>query len=240
MKLRLLGSMLIICLLSVPDAISQDIHGENDVWFLLLTHYKINEQLSLGNELHFRYNDYLNDKQQFLLRPFIDYKANDVVTYSFGYTYIRTNPYGEFPLPEIKPEHNIWEQINLKHTVGQTTVQHRYRAEQRWQGDLVLDPGTTEYQVDGYELSHRFRYRLTLTRPINDRWFVNVFDEIWVKTDNKLVAADYDRNWIYVGLGHKFSDLLSIQVAYLHQHAKNNPTRFERHPTLQLTADIQL
>jgi hypothetical protein len=43
-----------------------------------------------------------------------------------------------------------------------------------------------------------------------------------------------------VGLGHKFSDLLSIQVAYLHQHAKNNPTRFERHPTLQLTADIHL
>jgi hypothetical protein len=216
---------------------AQEIHGNPNVWYLLLTHYKINDKWSVGNELHMRFDDWHKDKQQFLERPFVDYSITDGVIATVGYTYILTYPYGEYPLLDNKPEHNIWEQITLKQSVGKFSISHRYRWEHRYQGNLVPNGngGTT---VDGYDYSNRFRYRLTIKRPINDQYFINVFDELWIKSDDRLINSQYDRNWLYAGLGRKVSDHFSFQLAFLHQYAKNTNTRYERHSGLQLTGEF--
>lgn len=231
-----------ICLLLFTHSITssgQDVHGDPDVWFLLLNNYKINEKWSVGNELHMRYTDYLSSKQQLLERPFVNYHFNSKVTATAGYTFINTWPYGDFPLPTEKPENNVWEQINLKQTINKWVIQHRYRLEQRWQGDLVQQSDGT-FMVDGYTFSQRFRYRLTVTVPLSEKYFINAFDEIWLRSESSREDIHYDRNWVYVGLGYHISSLISIQTAFLHQYIQNNPARYERHSGVQFTALINL
>lgn len=219
---------------------AQEVHGRDDVWFLLLNHYKFSDTWSVGNELHFRLDDYFNDKQQFIIRPFINYHRSQNVIYSAGYSYIKTYPYGQFPLPDAVPEHNVWEQVTVNQKLDKTSVSHRYRLEHRWIGRLRLNTVDGSYDVGDYTFSNRFRYRITLKRPINEKWFVNIFDELWVKTDKKWESTQFDRNWLYLGIGYNINDKFSLQTAYLHQYSKNNESRYERHPTIQFTADLRL
>ncbi len=237
------SAFMLTCVLTIffiPTSRAQEIHGEPDVWFLLLNHYKINDNWSLGNEFHMRYSDYLNEEEQLLIRPFINYHANPNVVLTAGYTFINTWPYGEYPLPANKPENNVWEQVTLIQDIGLTNIQHRYRWEHRWQGDLIQNTTGGPFEVDGFSYSNRFRYRITIRRPINEKWFINIFDELWFSMDRRLQNLDYDRNWIYLALGYQVTDKLSVQAAYLHQYIKNNPARYERHPGLQITVDARL
>ncbi|MEQ8474406.1 MAG: DUF2490 domain-containing protein [Marinoscillum sp.] len=224
---------------SCTSAYAQEVHGEPNVWFLLLLNHELNDHWNVGTELHMRYDDYLNESQQLLFRPYIDYmaKSKDVV-YTFGYTYIKTFPYGDYPLAIEKPEHNIWEQVTLKHEVNKLSISHRFRLEQRWQAVINYDDTDDSYFLDGTSFGSRFRYRLTLTHPINEKFFVNIFDELWIKSDSPNMVL-YDRNWIYTALGYNLSNSANVQLAYLHQYAYNNPTRYERHHGLQITGSVK-
>lgn len=211
---------------------AQDTHGEPEVWFLLLNNYKINEEWSVGNELHFRRTDFLNTNKQFILRPFVNFKPRQMVIYTIGYSYLKTQPYGEYPYPVARPEHNFWEQITVNQAVGKTKLSHRYRMEHRYQGSFNEEsPG--EFSINGYGFSNRFRYRLTVKQPINDDFFIQVFDEVWVNIDQKFKEASYNQNWLYIGVGKNIAKG-NVQLAYLHQHASSGG-RVERHPTLQVT-----
>ncbi|MBR09004.1 MAG: hypothetical protein CMP48_15155 [Rickettsiales bacterium] len=239
-KTKLLIVLLGLGLLGTYHTKAQEVHGNPNVWYLLLLNHHLNDQLNIGTEVHMRYDDWMNSEEQFLFRPYLDFntKSNPNVVYTIGYTFINTYPYGDYPLPITKPENNIWEQITLKHQLNQLKIQHRYRLEQRWQREIILNESNNEYELDGTNYSGRFRYRLTLTQPLTETYFINVFDELWVKGNKK--AIQYDRNWLYLGLGANLSSNYSIQLAYLHQYAQNNPTRYERHHGVQLTGSIKI
>lgn len=218
---------------------AQEVHGEPNVWFLLLLNHELNEHWNVGTELHMRYDDYLGSEQQFLFRPYLDYTGkNSSAVYTIGYTYIKTFPYGDYPLPIDKPEHNVWEQVTLKQDVNKLKIAHRFRLEHRWQANINYNATEDEYFLDGTTFGNRFRYRLTLTHPLNEKFFVNIFDELWVKADDPKDVL-YDRNWLYTGLGFHLSSDANIQLAYLHQYAYNNPTRYERHHGLQITGSVK-
>lgn len=232
--------VLFFILISFLPTRAQEVHGEPDVWFLLLNHYKINDSWSVGNEFHMRYSDYLNEEEQLLIRPFVNFHANPNVVLTAGYTFINTYPYGKYPLPANKPENNFWEQVTVIQDVNKTNIQHRYRWEHRWQGDLVQNGVNGPFEVDGFSYSNRFRYRLTVRRPISDKFFINIFDELWIGMDQKLRNVAYDRNWLYLALGYQITDKISVQTAYLHQYVKNSPDRYEKHPSLQITVDARI
>lgn len=232
--------VLFFTLISFFPSRAQEVHGEPDVWFLLLNHYKINDSWSLGNEFHMRFSDYLNEEEQLLIRPFVNFHASPNIVLTAGYTFINTYPYGKYPLPANKPENNFWEQVTVIQDVNKTNIQHRYRWEHRWQGDLVQNGVNGPYEVDGFSYSNRFRYRLTVRRPISDKFFINIFDELWIGMDQKLRNVAYDRNWLYLALGYQITDKISVQTAYLHQYVKNSPDRYEKHPSLQITVDARI
>lgn len=240
LKNHISSLLIVFTFLSLLPSQAQEVHGEPDVWFLLLNHYKINDTWSVGNEFHMRYSDYLNEEEQLLIRPFVNYHANPNVVLTAGYTFINTYPYGKYPLPTSKPENNFWEQVTIIQDVNKTNIQHRYRWEHRWQGDLVQSGVNGPYEVDGFSYSNRFRYRLTVRRPISDKLFINIFDELWIGMDQQLRNVAYDRNWLYLALGLQITDKISVQTAYLHQYVKNNPDRYEKHPTLQITVDARI
>lgn len=224
---------LAILLMVTPELKSQITEGYTDVWFLLLNDYKVSERWTIGNELHWRNVNFLKDKEQLLIRPYVDYHANENVTFSGGYTYIRSYPYRQEAFEITRSEHNIWSQVTLHHKSNKFVFSHRYRLEHRFQGAIKLaDIGGLE--INGYDFTNRFRYRLTIKHPIGEKYFVHAFDELWIRTEGDFQNANFDRNWLYIGLGRKFGEHSNIQLAYLHQIIRLLPLVYERHPTLQL------
>lgn len=219
---------------------AQTVHGNPNVWLFNLTQFKLNDKLNLANELHFRYDEFLSKSQQLLIRPYIDYKFNDKLVGSFGYTYILTRPYGDYPLLTDKPEHNVWEQITVKNKINQWKLAHRFRLENRWSGSIDSTPTNGEYKINGYNFSNRFRYRLTLKRNLGDAYYIHLFNELWIKEKNKFKSISFDRNWIYAGFGWKVTPVLGLELAYMHQYIQNNPTLYERHHTILATLKLDL
>lgn len=212
---------------------AQVVHGKADVWTSLIVNYQINEKWSLGNELHFRMDNWVLQAQQFVLRPSVSYQIVPSLKASIGYTYAHTFPYGDFALPAERPEHNVWEQLSLSQKIGKVSLTHRYRFEQRFQS--LLDVTERKYTFQNINFVHRFRYRLTLKIPLYKTLFFSAFDELWIGAAKDFKQVNFDRNWFYAGLGWHATDYMSLQLGYLHQYVQNNPDRFERHHTLQLT-----
>ncbi len=224
-------TLFVLTLLFTTLSYSQTYNGKGEVWFLLLNHYKINDQWTLGNELHIRRSDGLSEMKQFIIRPFVDFKPGESTVYSAGYSFITTHPYGAFPLDDVKPEHNIWEQVTLNQKLGKTAISHRYRMEHRFQGNL-RETNPEEFEVDGYDFSHRFRYRLTIKQPLVEDYFFNGFDELWVSIEDRFNSGNLSQNWLYLGVGKNIPKG-NVQIAYLRQHAIG--TRIEKHHSVQFT-----
>lgn len=230
---KLFAILFSICFLcSISKGVAQEIHGNPNIWSLILTNFDISEKWSFGNEIHFRYDNYLDDQQQFLLRPFLNYKLSDGVVLSGGYSFIRTFPYGDFPLQANLDEHNVWEQLTFNHSYGELKVSHRYRLEHRF----ISTFNGEEFTFEEVNQNTRFRYRLTLTQPISNKLFINVFDELWVKSGSEgFSEVVYDRNWFYAGLGYHLGNSSNIQFAYLYQYTRNNSERYQKNHGAQIT-----
>ena len=233
---------LLLFALTTTRTAAQEIHGDNDVWFLLLNKVDLSDKWSFLNETHLRRHQWLEQQEQFLIRPGFNYAFNDAVVATVGYTYIKTYQYGQYPLPVDVPENNVWEQITLSHKITeQVNMSHRYRIEHRWIGDIRND-GITAPEIDGTRFTQRFRYRITANFPIiktdeGTRVYGHVFDEMWLNLRDELHVLNFDRNWLYLGVGCRFSPTSRIEVAFLDQWI-NQPAnnRYEHNPTVQFTA----
>ena len=236
---------LFISSLALPARAQTEVYGDNDVWFLFLNHVQLSDHWSLFNEAHLRRHQWLEQKEQFLLRPAVNYTINPSVTATVGYTYIRTYPYGEYPLATSVPENNVWEQITLSHKITeQVSIAHRYRIEHRWIG-VIEQSSTLPPDINGTRFAQRFRYRLTARFPIvktdkGTRLYGHVFDELWVNLRDELHVAGFDRNWLYLAIGYQFSPTARAEVAFLDQWINQPNDRYEHNPTLQLTVGYDL
>lgn len=217
---------------------AQEIYGKSDIWFLILGKYELNNHWALGNEIHFRFDDALQDREQLIVRPFADFKMNNRVKFTIGYTYISTYPYSKYPLEAKKYEHNIWEQVTLSQNFGKLSTQHRYRFEHRFQSSY--DSLRQIYNFQELSYANRFRYRITFKYPIGKSYFLSVFDELWVKSGDQFMNTSLDRNWIYFGVGKSLNNQFSMQLAYLHQNIRKSSDLYERHPTIQLALQMEI
>lgn len=198
-------------------------------WYLLLNHYEINEQWKVGNEFHFRFEDW-DDSQQLLIRPFVSYSPSKRSTLTGGYTYIESYPYGPYAFDGVIREHNIWEQVELKHESKAWKFIHRYRLEQRWITSYDTIGG--EFNFNNPITNHRFRYRLTVKRDLGEQYFLHIFDELWVRSALSGDSPTYDRNWLFLAVGKRIGTG-NVQLGYLHQNIRRGDLVSEVHPTLQ-------
>ena len=140
-------------------------------WYMYFGTNKVSEKLSIHSEAQFRFYETTGNFNQLLLRTGLNYhfKPNAIAT--IGYGYIGTDvTYLEFPGETDLKEHRIFQQFILKNKVGEFLFEHRYRLEQRF-----IDFGDTN------DTQHRARYRLQLTLPLTDTFFLNFYDEVFFK-----------------------------------------------------------
>jgi hypothetical protein len=174
-------------------------------WYMYFGMNRVSERLSIHTEAQFRYYETLSEFNQLLLRTGLNYHISEKAIATLGYAYIDTDPTYEDSqdlLNDLK-EHRIFQQFILLNKVGKFNFEHRYRLEQRF-----LD-------IEGEkDTRHRVRYRLQLTFPLSQTFFLNFYDEIFLNLQDDI----FNQNRLYAALGYRFSKKGNIQVGYLKNH----------------------
>ena len=174
---------------------------------------QIAEKWSIHTEAQLRYFEQAKNFNQLLLRTGLNYHIDDNAIASVGYAYIKTDPtYFEAALIDLDEpasdkisENRIFEQFILKNKVWELLFEHRYRLEQRFITNNDLNRKSTE---------HRTRYRLQVTVPLTDIFFLNFYDEIFINLQNEA----FDQNRLYAAIGLNVTNNLSVQAGYLKNH----------------------
>lgn len=183
--------------------------GEDEwgAWYMYFGTNKIAERFSIHTEAQFRFYETTSNFNQLLLRTGLNYHINPNAIATGGYGYISTDTnFFEFPGEINTKEHRIFQQFILKNKVWEFLFEHRYRLEQRF-----LDFG------DRTDTQHRARYRIQMTLPLTDIFFLNFYDELFINLQDNL----FGQNRLYGALGVHITDNSSVQFGYLRNQFSN-------------------
>ncbi|MGB5376444.1 DUF2490 domain-containing protein [Muriicola sp.] len=209
--MRRICIFLAICISAVGFAQNT---GEDDwgAWYMYFGTNKVSDKLSIHSEAQFRFYETTGNFNQLLLRTGLNYHINPDAIATFGYAYIATDgTFEEFPNEIDSKENRIFQQLILKNKVGQFLFEHRYRLEQRF-----IDFG------ESTDTQHRARYRLQVTLPLTNTFFINVYDEVFINLQDEI----FGQNRLYAAIGVHITENSSLQLGYLKNHF--NEANFDR------------
>ncbi|MGX1929270.1 DUF2490 domain-containing protein [Flagellimonas sp. 2504JD4-2] len=206
-KFMLLGVLLTSILTVNAQQAGEDEWG---AWYMYFGTNKVSERFSIHTEAQFRFYETTDNFNQLLLRTGLNYHIDANAIATFGYGYIDTDPtfQGDENLVNQILEHRIFEQFILKNKVWEFLFEHRYRLEQRFINNKDLDNTFTE---------HRARYRIQVTLPLTDTFFLNFYDELFINLQDNL----FGQNRLYGALGIHITDNSSVQFGYLRNQFSN-------------------
>ncbi|MEX2262765.1 MAG: DUF2490 domain-containing protein [Bryobacteraceae bacterium] len=203
-------------------------------WFMYFGDHPVSEKWGIHLEGQWRRYDVITRWQQLLLRPGVNYELNRSVMFTVGYGYINTWPYGDFPAADAFPEHRIFQQVLLKHKAGKVDLQHRYRLEQRFIGEVGRREDGSK-QIESWRYQNRFRYMLRGSIPLRGPWYVGLYDEIFLHFAPNFGPNVFDQNRAYGALGYNFGRIGRLETGYMNQLlAQRNGRVLEVNHTLQL------
>lgn len=180
--------------------------GEDEwgAWYMYFGTNQVTDKLSIHTEAQFRFYEVTSTFNQLLLRTGLNYHISDNAIATLGYGYINTDgTFEDIPGEENSNEHRIFQQFILRNVVGKFKFEHRYRLEQRF----------ISTQLDDFT-EHRARYRLQVTYPLNEKWFLNVYDEVFVNLQEPI----FGQNRLYGAIGYNVQNNFNVQLGYLKNH----------------------
>lgn len=188
--------------------------SNTNAWLMYFGNHKFASQWGLHAEVQWRRHDVFAEDQQLLLRTGVDYYLKDNSRVTVGYAFVKTYPYGDFPVANAFPEHRTWQQFLTTQTFSKVKLSHRYRLEQRHIGNAA----TGEMKGGRYE--NRVRYMAKLVVPITkgkNPIFVSAYDEIFVNFGKEVAYNIFDQNRAYAAVGFTISPTVKLELGYLYQ-----------------------
>ena len=221
-KIRFLA--LVLLFLNTATAQNTRLHDRNQIgWLGYFGTFKIAKQFSIHTEYQWRRDNYINDKQQGLLRVGVNYQANSKIQLRAGYAWIETYPYGDFPINGLGKdftEHRFFQMVTLTDKISKVEMSHRFMLEQRFVGRYSKPELIVE---DDYLFLNRLRYMLRIQMPLkgneikNKTPYIAAYNEIFIGFGNNVNENIFDQNRIGLLLGYKFNSNLRIEGGYLNQ-----------------------
>lgn len=218
MKLKLLSfTLLFVAVTGVASAQTNEL----TTWGAWFHTQKFSEHWGIMFDGQARSSHHATYMRNLLLRPSVAYHFNKSKNAELGYTYVATNGRNAAGEHTYRPEHRIFEQFIITHKVGTNTgLMHRFRLEQRFQGQTATQPDV---------FSQRFRYFIRGVIPVNNNQpvftrgtFVSLQNEVFANIQNKAQVNKhvFDQNRAYTSFGYRFSKMLDIEAGYLNQYIK--------------------
>lgn len=214
--------------------------SNNDVWFHYVGKNMLTKKISFTFEATMRYANGVSEKQQYFVRPSLDYQFTKNLNGSIGYSHYNTYVYGNPALNKTDiPEDHFWIQGTFVHLNGKFKFTHRLRDENRFVGIAVKNG--TEYSIDHYEYRNRLRYMFlmnyTLTKKEDKvKLFGILGDEAFFNMGSNAGKTFFNQNRIIGGLGCNIDKNQQIQLSYIHQNIWNyTNTLQESNPTIRIS-----
>jgi hypothetical protein len=215
--------------------------SNNDVWFHYFGKNKLTEKVSFSFEATMRYANGLSEKQQYFVRPSIDYQFTNFFTGSAGYSHYNTYSYGSPSLNKISiPENHFWIQGTFIHNSGKLKITHRLRDEFRYVG-VVKTQSNGDLEIDHYDYRNRMRYMVLFNYPLikNEdvtKLFTLFGDEVFMNIGSNAGKTFLNQNRLIGGFGYNFDKNHQIQLSYIHQNIWNfSNTLHESNPTIRMS-----
>lgn len=193
-------------------------------WNTININKKLNDKWSINTEFNFRRTNFLSDWEQFIIRPFVHYTFENDLDIAMGYSYIKNYNYSNYSTPIDAIEHNIFQQLTIKHKFSTFSFDHRLRFEERFQQN-VIETKTNSYTSNGTKHKNRFRYKFQVTIPLktfssNRKLNLVVYDEAHLDFGNGIRPEKFDQNWMFLGLSFRTSKHIKIRTGYHDIYAK--------------------
>ena len=238
----------------VGNLFAQTKSQNNDIWFHYVGKNMLTKKLSFTLEATMRFANGFSVKQQYFVRPSLDYQLTKHFIGSVGFSHYNTYVYGS---PAINkrpiPENHPWLQGTFSHQLGDLKLTNRLRNEFRFvgiAGSTVATPtNQNDYVIKDYKFRDRFRYMVLATYPlvkvdnkpkllgiIGNEAFINIGSLGTDVSKNNVGKTFINQNRIIIGLGYIINPHHQIQVCYIHQNIWNFSDTIEEHnPTVRLS-----
>lgn len=169
-------------------------------WLIYIGNKQLNSKWNLHHEIQYRNYNTIGDLEQLLIRTGLGYQLGSKSNFLLGYGYINSENFtGNLNDQITVEEHRIFQQFITKQNIGQVSLQHRYRFEQRF---IESDFKT------------RFRYFLSMNIPFkNSNYYLSAYNEIFLNGESNV----FDRNRIYGGLGYQIGKGIKLELGYMSQ-----------------------
>ena len=101
------------------------------------------------------------------------------------------------------------------------SLQHRYRLEQRYIGEMSTTPDGPPQRV-AWRYENRFRYMLRADLALTQRegrpdWYIGTYNEVAVNFGRNVAANVFDQNRAYLALGKSVNRSWKVEAGYLNQ-----------------------
>lgn len=201
-------TIILFALLFSLKSISQtSAESELGVWYMYNGSHKVSNNFSLKTMAHFRFFEIGDDIQQFIGRFGGNYKINNNLSATLGYSFLNTDASFNSNGGEIN-EHRVYEDFNIKHKINSLDFAHRFRAEQRFLNSTT---------------AHLLRYQIALSYPLNNKWSTYLYNEVFFDFDGEA----FNQNWLGAGFKYKISETTKLQLGY-QNISINNGINFNR------------
>lgn len=208
----------LICLAPVSRASDNVLDSNGHFWFGYVGDHPLGESpWGLHLEGQGRRSDILNEWQQWMVRPGINYTFSPKLSVSAGWAYAKTYTYGDYPVAFDFPEHRAWEQVVYNAKALGMDWQHRVRLEQRWIGEMEREGN--DWSVENWRYENRIRYMLRTTIPLTEskKTYLALWDEVFVNFGSNVSGNFFDQNRAFIGIGHKINSHTRFEFGFLEQ-----------------------
>lgn len=232
---------LLIIFIGIQKIQAQAESTNTNVWFHYLGKNLISNKLSFSFEATMRYANGFSEKQQYFVRPSIDYHLTKSFIGSIGYTHYTTYVYGNPSLNRINtPEDHFWIQGTYVHQNGKLKFTHRLRDEFRFVG-IATQQTNGAFEITDYEYRNRLRYMVLVNFPLlkkedTTKLFSILGDEVFMNIGSNAGKTFLNQNRIIGGVGYNLNKNHQLQLCYIQQHIWNFAnTLQEDNPTVRLS-----
>lgn len=200
MKKNLYILSLFLFIFSQWEGIAQERQG--NAWKALFTDYSLTNSTTIRLETHLRTRRFINENDQYLLRPSISFKVGNNSAFTTGYTLISTNT------PQHRTiENNLWQQFSFSLPVKRSSYFGWIRLEYRWQ---------TKNKETSFGGRIRFRTGFQFPLGKNGKAFspkVVVFNEVFMII-KKGFPYQFNQNWTFFGFQQNINAKLQILTGF--------------------------
>lgn len=232
-KYKILMFVVLFPLMSIGQVQTEKvIKQQSQTWISLNNTIMFDKHWAVLADLHLRRTDFLKADNFYLVRGALGYVTDSKQIVALGYGHYWYAP----SIPnwyQFSNEDLIYQLYQFNSKIGNVSVLHRFRNEQRWQQIMVNDNWN-----GAKRFTNRVRYLISFNIPIFKKktWpSLSISDEIRVQFGKDVVYNTFDQNLFFIGIKQSISSKLSFDFGYMNVYQeKKSGYQYDMNHTLRL------